>query len=84
VRSFHIVSHSKNRWFDNECKNKKQSLNRARKIYQESLKTFQTLSPGPYQENYVKPIFNKGENIKNLSKINVSRFWTQKKLNFGP
>ena len=42
------------------------------------------MSPAPYQENYVKPIFNKGENIKNLSKINVSGFRTQKKLNFGP
>ena len=34
------------------------------------------MSPAPYQENYVKPIFNKGENIKNFG-----RFWTQKKLN---
>ena len=80
VRSFHIVSHCKNRWFDNECKNKKQSLNRARKIYQESLKIFQTLSPGPYQENYVKPIFQQRREYKKLIKNKRQSFLDTEKI----
>ena len=83
MRSFHIVSYSKNRWFDNECKNKKQSLNRARKIYQESLKIFQNFEssslPGELRQayfqqrrEYKKLIKNKRQSFLDTEKIKLS------------
>ncbi len=59
-------SYSKNRWFDNECKNKKQSLNRARKMYQESLRIFQNFESSSLPRELRQAYFQQRREYKNL------------------